>query len=53
MRIKIEIDDDLVSEAFKVNGSKTMKETLEEGLKLFIQRISHAMWPVLFSEMKN
>lgn len=38
MRIYIEIDDDLIDKAMKVNNLKTKKEFVEEGLKLLIQR---------------
>jgi len=36
MRTNIIIDDTLMSEALKLSGYKTKKETVEEGLKLLI-----------------
>ncbi len=38
MRTNIVIDDDLMEEALKVSKLKTKKETVEEGLRLLIQR---------------
>lgn len=38
MRTNIVIDDDLMEEALKVSRLKTMKDAVEEGLRLLIQR---------------
>jgi Arc/MetJ family transcription regulator len=42
MRTNIIIDDTLMSEALKLSGYKTKKETVEEGLKLLIALKSQA-----------
>ena len=36
MRTNIVIDDDLMKQALSLSGSKTKKETVEEGLRLLI-----------------
>lgn len=38
MRTNIVIDDDLMEEAMKVSRQKTKKDTVEEGLRLLVQR---------------
>lgn len=38
MRTNIVIDDELMEEALKASRFKTKKDTVEEGLKLLIQR---------------
>lgn len=38
MRTNIVIDDKLMKEALKLSGLKTKKETVEEALKLLVQR---------------
>lgn len=38
MRTNIVIDDDLMDEAMKASGMKTKKDTVEEGLRLLVQR---------------
>lgn len=38
MRTNIDIDDKLMSEALKVSGYSTKKETVEEALKLLVRR---------------
>lgn len=38
MRTNIEIDDDLMRNAMKAAGTKTKKETVEEGLRLLVRR---------------
>ena len=42
MRTNIVIDDTLMSEALKLSGYKTKKETVEEGLKLLIAQRTQA-----------
>ena len=42
MRTNIVIDDTLMSEALKLSGNKTKKETVEEGLRLLIALKSQA-----------
>ena len=42
MRTNIVIDDTLMSEALRLSGHKTKKETVEEGLKLLIALKSQA-----------
>ncbi len=37
MRTNIEIDDDLMAQALKVDGFKTRKAAVEEGLRLLVQ----------------
>ncbi len=38
MRTNVIIDDDLMKSALKLTGLKTKKDTIEEGLKLLVQR---------------
>jgi Arc/MetJ family transcription regulator len=38
MRTNIEIDDKLMKAAMKALGAKTKRETVEEGLRLLVQR---------------
>lgn len=38
MRTNIEIDDSLMKKAMKAAGTRTKKETVEEGLHLLIRR---------------
>lgn len=40
MRTNIDIDDTLMTEALKVSGCKTKKETVEEGLRTLIAQKS-------------
>ena len=37
MRTNIEIDDDLMEEAMRSAGTKTKRETVEEGLRMLIK----------------
>jgi Arc/MetJ family transcription regulator len=37
MRTNIDLDDQLVQEAFKLSRSKTKKELIHEALELFVQ----------------
>ena len=37
MRLNVAIDDDLVQPALKLNGLKTKKDAIEEGLRLPVQ----------------
>ncbi|MDR2214034.1 MAG: type II toxin-antitoxin system VapB family antitoxin [Pseudomonadales bacterium] len=38
MRSNIAVDDKLMAEALKATGLRTKKETVEQGLKLLVQR---------------
>ncbi|MGB7205051.1 MAG: type II toxin-antitoxin system VapB family antitoxin [Anderseniella sp.] len=38
MRTNINIDDELMAKAMKAAGTKTKKETVEEGLKALVKR---------------
>jgi len=38
MRTNIDIDDKLMAKAMKAAGTKTKKETVEEGLKALVRR---------------
>jgi Arc/MetJ family transcription regulator len=37
MRTNVVINDDLMASALKASGSKTKRETIEEGLRLLVQ----------------
>jgi Arc/MetJ family transcription regulator len=38
MRTNIDIDDELMAKAMKAAGTKTKKETVEEGLKALVRK---------------
>ena len=37
MRLTIEVDNDLLREAMRCSGKRTIRETIEEGLRLLIR----------------